>query len=115
VLADLEALAGSPGSIADIPSMASRLAGDDEDDLVSGLDVLEGLLRDASRSSLGSAALVHVDRLGRLEALGRRLGPQCCAALVGSIERLRSDLRFHVNRALVAESLLAAVAGGPVP
>ena len=44
-----------------------------------------------------------------------RLGPLRAAEIVTSIERLRGYLRFNTNRTLIAESLLAAVAGGPIP
>jgi len=60
-------------------------------------------------------ALVHVDLAPRLSHLGRRLGAPRAADLVRGVERCRNDLRFNVNRAYVAEALLAAVAGGPLP
>jgi DNA polymerase-3 subunit delta' len=114
ILADLEALAASRASVADLPSMAARLAGGDEEEMIEGLDLLEGLLRDASRSTLGTSALLNTDRADRLAVLGGKLGPRRSAEILGSVERVRGDLRFHLSRALVTESLLAAVAGGPL-
>jgi hypothetical protein len=97
--------------------MAADLAGKTPSHLLESLELLEALLRDAARAGRqpDAAALVHADLVSRLETLGRGLGPERAAALVGCVERMRGDLRVNVNRTLVAESLLAAVAGGPVP
>ena len=62
-----------------------------------------------------AAPLAHADLAPRLAALGERLGPGRVAALVASLDRQRFDLRLNLNRVLVVESLLAAVAGGPIP
>jgi transcriptional regulator of met regulon len=35
--------------------------------------------------------------------------------LVEAVERLRGQLRFNVNRTLLAESLVTAVTGAPLP
>ena len=59
--------------------------------------------------------LVHADLGDRLAALGARLTPPRAALLVASADRLRDELRFNLNRTLIAESLLAGVAGGPIP
>jgi len=117
VLEALERLVGAPTEVAELPAMATRLAGKDETSLTEGLDLLQGLLRDAARAAGDgkTSALVHADLAARLEQLGQRLGPQRAAAIVTSIDRLRGGLRFNLNRVLIAESLLAAVAGGPVP
>lgn len=117
VLETLESLAPPGGRAAELPSLAAALAGSDEATLVEGLELLQGLLRDAARvgSGPGGAPLVHADLAERVEALGRRLGPERAAGLVASVDRLRGELRFSLNRTLVAESLLAAVAGGPLP
>jgi hypothetical protein len=78
--------------------------------------VLEALLRDAARAGLGGGApLVHEDVAPRLASVGRRLGPSRAAEVVVALERLRGYLRFNTNRPLIAESLLAALAGGPLP
>jgi len=115
--AALLSLADSPGALADLSKLAASLAGKDEDDLGEGLDLLVALLRDAARASSGSPreALIHADAADRLTELGNRLGPARAAMLVEAVERLRGQLRFNLNRTLVAESLLAAVAGGPLP
>ena len=117
ILAVLESLAGDPTAAAELSPMAARIAGKDERTLVEGLDLLESLLRDAARAGERSpdAALIHADLADRLAELGARLGPQRAAALVRSAERLRRDLRFNLNRVLIAEGLLAAAAGGPLP
>ncbi len=117
VLEMLESLAPPRGRAAELPGLAAALAGPDEATLVEGLELLQGLLRDAARvgSGPGGAPLVHADLADRVEALGRRLGPERAAGLIASVDRLRGELRFNLNRTLVAESLLAAVAGGPLP
>ena len=117
LLGALEALTDSTRGISDLPGMAAGLAGKDETTLIDSLDLLESLLRDAARAALDGnpAGLIHADLSTRLGRLGAKLGPVRAATLVSAIERLRGDLRFNVNRLLVAESLLAAVAGGPMP
>jgi DNA polymerase-3 subunit delta' len=117
VLDMLESLSASPTIPADMSVMAAELAGKTETDLVQGLWLLQALLRDAARAGTrtGDPNLVHIDAADRLQRLGRDLDPLRAASLVRSVERLRADLRFNLNRMLVAESLLAAVAGGPLP
>jgi hypothetical protein len=51
-------------------------------------------------------------RIGRL---GQALGASRAAELLALADRLRGDLRLNVNKTLLTETLLAAVAGGPVP
>ena len=103
--------------LSDLPSMASSLAGKTTTHLTENLDLLEALLRDAARAGRreNDPGLVHADLGGRLARLGRSIGPERAAGLVRSVERLRRELRLNLNRTLVAESLLAAVAGGPLP
>ncbi len=117
LLGYLESLAASPEAVADLPGMASDVAGKTETHLLESLEVVQSLLRDAARAGRrrGDPGLIHADLAGRLESLGRRLGPERSADLVRSVERLRGDLRVNVNRSLLAESLLAAIAGGPIP
>ena len=100
-----------------LQSLGAALAGKDEPALQSNLELLAGLLRDAARAASGDGAevLVHADLADRLAGLGQTLGIERAAALVGSVDKLRDQLRFNLNRTLVAESLLAAVAGGPLP
>lgn len=112
----LVALCGPVEAVAKLPAMAARLAGEDEVATADGLDCLQSLVRDAARANLDPhAALAHIDMAAQLQALGRRLGLERSAELVCAAERLRGDLRFNVNRILIAESLLAAVAGAPLP
>ncbi len=113
----LEALAGKPRGLAELGGFASTLAGRDLDDLLEGLELLEGLLRDAARSATGFDAetLLNGDLAGDVRELGGRLGVARAAELVRAVERVRGYLRFNVNRTIVAESLLAAVAGAPAP
>ena len=117
VLEMLETLADGPRAVDKLSAMASALAGKDEATLTDGLDLAQGLLRDAAYSDAADACdrLVHTDLAQALGRLGRRLGAERAAALVTSVERLRGDLRYNTNRTLIAEALLAAVAGGPVP
>jgi DNA polymerase-3 subunit delta' len=112
----LVALTGEVAAVAGLPAMAADLAGDDEATIIDGLDCMQSLLRDAARAGLDSpSALAHIDMAPQLQTLGRRLGIERSAELVRATERLRADLRFNANRTLIAETLLAAVAGGPLP
>ncbi len=117
VVAALEAIASSGPGLDRLPILAGHLAGPNEETLLDGLDLLESLLRDVERlgAGLDATELFHADIGQRLIALSRRIAPARAAEIVRSVERLRSDLRFNVNRTLVAEALLAAVAGGPTP
>jgi DNA polymerase-3 subunit delta' len=117
LLTILERLVSGPGALGELAGMSAALAGRHERTLVQGLDLLAGLLRDALRYETDECAdaLIHVDLSSRLSRLGRSLGAPRAAELVGGVERCRGDLRFNVNRAYVAETLLAAVAGGPLP
>ncbi len=116
VLEIVENLAGRPAALAGLAAMVSTLGGSDEDELLEGLEILEGVLRDAAVSAAGvpDERLVYRDVAARLEDLGRRLGRSRAASLVRMVESVRGDLRFHVNRTLLAEAVLAAVAGGPL-
>jgi len=113
----LETLTTSPTALAELSGMASDIAGKTQSHLLDSLEILEALLRDAARAGRRSddPGLVHADLAARLRSLGQRMGPERAAELVASVERMRRDLRLNVNRTLVAEALLAAVAGGPVP
>jgi DNA polymerase-3 subunit delta' len=119
LLVALEKASQGPSALADLPSLVQTFAPkDDEDVFLERLDLTAALLRDAARAAIGGAAqtpLVHADQEARLRALGARLGGARLAGLLTALERVRGDLRFYVNRTLVAESLLAAVAGGPIP
>jgi DNA polymerase-3 subunit delta' len=117
LLGCLESLATSPSALADLAGMAADIAGKTQSHLLESLELLEALFRDAARAGQreDDPGLVHADLAKRLRTLGRRIGPERAAGLVGCVERLRRDLRLNVNRTLVAESILAAVAGGPVP
>jgi DNA polymerase-3 subunit delta' len=110
-------LAASPEALAELPALATAVAGKSAEDLSEGLDLVEGLLRDAARASTGATAdsLLHADLSDRMNELGRALGAERAAQLVETVERLRGELRFNINRTLLAESLLAAVAGAPLP
>jgi DNA polymerase-3 subunit delta' len=117
ILEMLEELAASRKSLASLADHAANLAGKNELSLLEGLAIAESLLRDAARAATrrDDLALIHADLADRLERLGRQLAPDRAASIVRSLERMRSGLRFNLNRTLVAESLLAAVAGGPIP
>jgi len=117
VIAGLESLVGPRARLADLPRLAAELAGKTEAHLAEHLDMVEVLLRDAARAALrdDDPALVHADLAPRLARLGRSLDPLRAARLLTGIERLRGSLRLNLNRTLVAESVLAALAGGPIP
>jgi DNA polymerase-3 subunit delta' len=117
LLTTLESLSAGGPSVAELPDLASSVAGRNEDELVTNLEMLEVLLRDAARASLApdDEALVHADVAERLTRLGQRLGNRRASELTTAIERLRRDLNVNVNRSLAAETILAAVAGGPLP
>ena len=116
LLAMLEALSAGE-SLAELSAFAASLAGKHEQTLLDSLELLQSLLRDVARSGTGEAenALRRADLAGRLKRLEGRLGSGRAAALVACVDRLRGYLRFNTNRVLLAESLLAAVAGGPLP
>jgi DNA polymerase-3 subunit delta' len=112
----LTSLAGAPDAVAELPALAADLAGKDEASFLEGLSMLESLLRDAARSVAGgSETILHRDLDAPLASLGKRLGSERAGELIGAVERVRGELRFNLNRTLAAESLLAAVAGGPLP
>lgn len=118
ILDDLEALAaGAPAALADLPDMAAALAGRNDDTFLQGLGLLQDLLRESARLAAGAGGegIPDAALARRLDGLGRRLGLQRAAALIADVERVRGYLRFNVNRTLAAESLLAAVAGAPLP
>jgi DNA polymerase III subunit delta' len=115
LLAALEALAASPAAAAAMTTYVDELLGDDEAWLHESFDLLAALLRDAARSASGEPAILHADVASRVAALGRALGATRAAELLGLSDRLRGDLRLNVNKTLLAETMFAAVAGGPVP
>ena len=117
ILRILERLTAGPRALADLAAMTSAIAGSDELTLLEGLDLTEGLLRDAAvaEAAGADARLLHADLGPRIRKLGGALGAASASTLVRSVERLRADLRFHLNRTLLTEALLAAVAGAPAP
>jgi DNA polymerase-3 subunit delta' len=117
IVSILASLAASPTALAEIGSYAPALGVRDPDSLLEGLELVEGLLRDAALTAAGAgrATLVNEDLAKEVERLGHHLGAERAAGLVRSVERLRGYLRFNVNRTILAESLLAAVAGAPLP
>ena len=108
-LADLGALAASPAALADLPEMTRRILGEGEPDLLEGLDMLEGLLRDVARCGAGlpRETLLNTDIAAELAQLAQRFSTNRAAELVALIDRLRLDLRFNVNKNLLAETILA--------
>ena len=118
VLSGLEALARGPLALGELPELTKQLVGPDEPSFFEGLEIAQGLLRDAARAAgtAGSEAdLLHVDLADRLRELGSRIGVVRTAELVAAIEELRRRTRFHANRTYLGEAFLAAVAGGPLP
>jgi len=118
LLAALERASAGPAALAELPALVAAFAPkEDEDAFLERLDLAQALLRDAARAVTDGdgGALVHADQASRLRALGTRLGRGRLAALLQALERLRGDLRFYVNRTLLTEAVLAALAGGPIP
>jgi DNA polymerase-3 subunit delta' len=117
LLEAVERLSARPPALPDLSRFAERVAGSSEETLAEGLCLLESIVRDAARAALraNDPALIHVDLRPRVERIGQALGAPRAAAIVRSIELLRGQLRFHLNKTLVAESVLAAIAGGPLP
>ena len=116
LLAALEALAPPTLSFARFPDQAKALAGPHEAAFVDGLGLFQALLRDAIRAGSGNhRTLIHEDLRDRLLELGRRVDRRRATELIRSTDRLRNALQTNVNRTLIAESLLAAVGGGPIP
>jgi len=110
VLGIVEASVRGPRVLARLSDAASVLAGRGEAELLEGLSMLEDVLRDAARAAVGAGEVS-----ARHAGVGQALGPERLFAILESVQRLRADLRFNLNRGLVAETLLAALAGGPLP
>jgi DNA polymerase-3 subunit delta' len=115
LLTALEALAASPRAASDLTTHAEQILGEGEADLFEGIDLVMALLRDAARVASGRGAILHADVAPRIERLGHALGAERAAEIVALADRLRADLRLNLNKALLAETLLASVAGGPIP
>ncbi len=117
ILGVLEALTASPRAIAEWPGLVGTVHDKDDAMFQEGLDMFEELLRDATRAAAGAPTdhLLDPRLAGRLEAVGHRLGTARGAELIRSIEKLRGQLSFNVNKTLLTEALLASVAGAPVP
>jgi DNA polymerase-3 subunit delta' len=115
VLSSLQGLASSSRAAVDLGTHAGFIVGESESDLLEGLDLVMALLRDAARVASGSDAALHADVAPRIDALGRALGARRATEIVALTDRLRGELRLNVNKLLIVESVLAGVAGGPVP
>jgi len=114
ILASLQAMAASPQAAAQLGLHTERVLGDSETDLLEGLDLVMALLRDSARVASGRGAILHADVAQRIDQLAKALGAERSAELVALVDRLRGDLRLNLNKTLVAETILAAVAGGPM-
>jgi DNA polymerase-3 subunit delta' len=115
LLTSLEALAASPSAAFELGEYVVQVLGDGETDLLEGIDLVMALLRDAARVASGRGTILHADLLPRIERLGRALGAKRAVELVEFADRLRADLRLNINKTLLGETLLAAVAGGEIP
>ncbi len=114
----LESLARGPRALAQLPTLSAAIVGEGgEAEVLDGLEVIEALLRDAALCACDGPAdaLLHADLAARIRPLGRALGGVRAADLIRGIERLRNRMRFHPNEKLLADTLLAAIAGGPIP
>ncbi len=115
LLTALEALAASPRAASELGEYAEQIAGETEAELLLGIDLVQALLRDAARSASGRGAILHADVAPRIDQLGHALGAERATELVALADRLRADLRLNLNKTLLCETLLAAVAGGRIP
>jgi DNA polymerase III subunit delta' len=115
LLTALEALAASSRAAAELGPYADQIAGEGEKELLLGLDLVQALLRDAARVASGRGEILHADLAPRIDKLGRALGAERAMELVELADRLRGDLRLNLNKTLLCETLLAAVAGGRIP
>jgi len=115
LLTALEALAASSRAASELGEYAGQIAGEGEMELLLGLDLVQALLRDAARAASGRGAILHADVAPRINNLGRALGAERATELVALTDRLRGDLRLNLNKTLLCETLLAAVAGGRIP
>ena len=115
LLTALEALAASSRAASELGDFADQIVGEGEADLLEGLDLVMALLRDAARAASGGGAILHADAAPRIDRLGRALGAHRATEIVALADRLRGDLRLNINKALLCETLLAAVAGAPLP
>ncbi len=115
LLNDLTALAESPSALSDLPRMTVRLLGESDKELRDGLDLLQGLLRDVARLGAGMSeeTLLHQDLAPDLKRLERQLSGERAAELVKDIDELRAGLRFNVNKALLADTILASLCRRP--
>lgn len=115
ILDDLVALAEDPTAIANLADIVKSLTGPAGADLEEGIELCQGLVRDAARIAGGATPdrLLHADLATELARLGGALGANRAGALLVTFDRLRARLSFPANRTLLAETLLAAVAGGP--
>jgi DNA polymerase-3 subunit delta' len=114
LLTTLEALAASSRAASDLGDFADQILGEGEADLLEGLDLVMALLRDAARAASGGGAILHADLAPRVLRLGRALGAHRATEIVALADLLRGDLRLNINKALLCETLLAAVAGAPM-
>ena len=112
-----ERLTADHPALAEMASFEAHLAGSSEETLAQGLGILETIVRDVARAAVdpSDSALIHADVRERIERISERVGAPRAAALVRSIDALQGQLRFHLNKTIVAESVLAALAGGPAP
>lgn len=115
ILTSLEALAAASRAASELGDYVEQILGEGEADLLEGIDLVTALLRDAARVASGRGAILHEDLLPRIERLGRALGAERAVELVALTDRLRADLRLNINKTLLAETLLAGVAGGEIP
>lgn len=115
LLTALEALTASSRAASELGEYANQIVGEDESELLLGLDLVTALLRDAARAATGRGAVLHVDVAPRIDRLGHALGALRAMELVALADRLRGDLRLNLNKTLLCETLLAAVAGGRLP
>jgi DNA polymerase-3 subunit delta' len=113
VLAAVLALAANPLAASNLGQYAELILGESEDDLFEGLELVMALLRDAARVASGHGAILHADVAHGIETLGGALGADRATRIVELVDRLRGDLRLNLNKTLVCETILAAVAGGP--
>ena len=81
------------------------------------LDVLETLIHDAWRLSLGSPReqLVNEDLSNDLVTIGKKMNPSKAAAWILEIEDMREQLIVNINKKVATDALFLQMASGVIP
>ena len=83
-----------------------------KDDYEVMLDILEGLIRDAWRLSLGAKEIVNEDLRAQLGKIGEKIDSRNAARWIAETELLREQLTVNINRKVATDALFLSMAGG---